>query len=168
MQIGVSTYLPSNEDLLGEYSPKNCSGSNKKILLKSIVVHHNIFVSSSFAYKMIYISDSQPGTRVPLGVCFKFTGGTQADCRKVTTFKSMGKEPILVFLVPKLSHFFIWGYNLCQFFIQGYTEWVQHDLGVREYQKVENPWSRTNEADFITLKQENGKNSKKINFYCKM
>jgi hypothetical protein len=119
MQIGVSTYLPSNEDLLGEYSPKNCSGSNKKILLKSIVVHHNIFVSSSFAYKMIYISDSQPGTRVPLGVCFKFTGGTQADCRKVTTFKSMGKEPILVFLVPKISHFFIWGYNLCQFFILG-------------------------------------------------
>ena len=45
----------------------------------------------------------------------------------------MGKEPILVFLVPKISHFFIWGYN----------GGVQHDLGVREYQKVENPWSKS-------------------------
>ena len=111
MQIGVSTYLPSNEDLLGEYSPKNCSGSNKKILLKSIVVHHNIFVSSSFAYTMIYISDSQPG------ICLKFTGGTQADCRKVTTFKSMGKKPIRVFFVPQICHFFVRGYNLSQIFI---------------------------------------------------
>ncbi len=66
---------------------------------------------------MIYSSDSQPGVHVPLGVRLKFTGGTQTDCRKVTTFKSTGKEPILVFFVPKICHFFVRGYNLCQIFI---------------------------------------------------
>ncbi len=40
--------------------------------------------------------------RTPRGT-LKFTGGTQADCRKETTFRSTGKEPILVFLSLKFA-----------------------------------------------------------------
>jgi hypothetical protein len=55
----------------------------------------------------------------------------------------MGKEPILAFLSLKFAIFSFRGYNLCQIFIWGYAEGVQHDLGVRKYQKVENPCNKT-------------------------
>jgi hypothetical protein len=72
---------------------------------------------------MVY---SQPGVHVPLGVLEKVTGGTQ-------NLKKCSKEAFL-------SRMFDLG--VCEghiILIWGYSEGYSYDLGVRGYQKVENP-----------------------------
>ncbi len=71
-------------------------------------------------------SGSQPGVRVPLGVLEKVTGGMQ-------NLKKCSKEAFLgrIFdLGVREGHIII---------IWGYAEGYSFDLGVRGYQKVENP-----------------------------
>ncbi len=74
-----------------------------------------------------YGSGSQPGVRVPLGVREKLTGGTP-------NFKNDSKQVYLGRIIDlgvrEGDTILIWGYA------EGYNP----DLGVREYQKVENPW----------------------------
>ncbi len=75
-----------------------------------------------------YISGSQLGVRVPLGVREKLTGGTP-------NFKNNSKQVYLGRIIDlgvrKGGTILIWGY----------TEGYNPDLGVHEYQKVENPWN---------------------------
>jgi hypothetical protein len=51
----------------------------------------NVFVLTSIHYNQetnSLMQHSQPGVGVPLWVRLKLTGGMQANCRKLTTFKS--------------------------------------------------------------------------------
>jgi hypothetical protein len=73
-----------------------------------------------------YISGSQPGVRVPLGVHEKLTGGTPNKKTLKNMFIWVG---LLIWGVCEGDTVLIWGYA------EGYNP----DLGVREYQKVENP-----------------------------
>jgi hypothetical protein len=77
-------------------------------------------------FRIIYSSGSQPRVRVPLGVREKVTGGMQ---NKKKNSKEALLDRIYDLGVCKGHTILIWGYA------KGYN----FDLGVRGYQKVENP-----------------------------
>ncbi len=73
-----------------------------------------------------YISGSQPGVHVPLGVREKLTGGMQS-------FGNYSKK-------AHLGAIFIWGVREEDTtLIWGYAEGDSLDLEIRKYQKGENP-----------------------------
>ncbi len=82
---------------------------------------------NSLESRIVWISGSQPGVRVPLGVHEKLTGGTP-NLKNNSKQVYLGR--IIDLGVRKGGTILIWGY----------TEGYNPDLGVREYQKVENPW----------------------------
>jgi hypothetical protein len=77
---------------------------------------------------ILYFSDSQLGVRVPLGVREKIIGGAR-------NLKKCSKEALL-------GRIFDLGLRKGHIILSwGYAEGYNFDLGVRGYQKVENPCS---------------------------
>ncbi len=60
--------------------------------------------------EILYISDSQPGVRL------KFTGGTQADCRRKKLSNLLEKSPLWSFLSLKFA-IFLFGGTICVKFL---------------------------------------------------
>jgi hypothetical protein len=86
-----------------------------------------LLCNALLAFHIVYSSGSQPGVRVPLGVLEKVTGGTR-NIKKCSKEAFMGR---FFYLGVREGHIIL---------IWGYTEGYNFDLGVRGYQKDENPW----------------------------
>jgi hypothetical protein len=112
-------------------------GNNEKQTFSKFGDSWILFIEKSVLYECFkYGSGSQPGVHVPLEVYEKVTGGTQ-------NWKKCSKEALLgrIFdLGVRKGHIIL---------IWGYAEGYNFDLGVRGYQKVENPCYKGNHKSIL-------------------